>query len=199
MHIPAELYIAPSVSAAGLDAEHQHPSADVRHFVGDRCGIATVHEIVAAASRRGFGTSYTFVLAFQSLTNEAQNALLKLTEEPPAHTRIILIVPSEHLILSTLRSRLLRRTAGSAEEPTRDVPPALGAQLERIRELHKAEDGQGLRAFLRALIEAARPHAHASAVRAAIRLASQHTHAHNGLLKRMLEHLAYALASTRER
>ena len=41
-----------------------------------------------------------------SLTSEAQNALLKIFEEPGENTHFILIVPHEEIILPTLRSRL---------------------------------------------------------------------------------------------
>ena len=39
------------------------------------------------------------------LTTEAQNALLKLLEEPPAHLIFILVVGNLHLILPTIQSR----------------------------------------------------------------------------------------------
>lgn len=39
------------------------------------------------------------------LTHEAQNALLKICEDPPTNSRIILIVKNEENILPTLRSR----------------------------------------------------------------------------------------------
>lgn len=41
------------------------------------------------------------------MTEEAQNALLKLLEEPPAHSLIILITSKKELLLRTVRSRSL--------------------------------------------------------------------------------------------
>src|SRR6185437_10060929 len=41
----------------------------------------------------------------QALTPEAQNALLKLLEEPPAHTRIILGTENFDTLLPTIQSR----------------------------------------------------------------------------------------------
>src|SRR5688572_18167245 len=38
--------------------------------------------------------------------HESQNALLKLFEEPPAGVTLILVIPSDGILLSTLRSRL---------------------------------------------------------------------------------------------
>ena len=48
-----------------------------------------------------------FVIAAATLTSEAQNALLKTLEDPPANAFFLLIVPSPHMLLLTLRSRLI--------------------------------------------------------------------------------------------
>lgn len=45
------------------------------------------------------------ILAFEGLTTEAQNALLKILEEPPKHTIIIVCVSSLEFILPTIISR----------------------------------------------------------------------------------------------
>ena len=47
-----------------------------------------------------------FILTMNSITAEAQNALLKLLEEPPEYAHIFLILPSAHLLLPTVKSRL---------------------------------------------------------------------------------------------
>lgn len=47
-----------------------------------------------------------FILATSGITNEAQNALLKLLEEPPVYAVFFLIVPSAHLLLPTVKSRV---------------------------------------------------------------------------------------------
>lgn len=41
----------------------------------------------------------------ENLTDEAQNAILKISEDPPEHTLIILIVKNPEVLLPTLRSR----------------------------------------------------------------------------------------------
>jgi hypothetical protein len=53
------------------------------------------------------GSEKLIVIAASRLFHEAQNALLKLFEEPPEGTTIVLIVPGEGNLLATLRSRLL--------------------------------------------------------------------------------------------
>lgn len=52
------------------------------------------------------GEKKVFVLAFNTMTREAQNSLLKVFEEPTAGTHFFLITPSISTMLPTLRSRL---------------------------------------------------------------------------------------------
>ena len=47
-----------------------------------------------------------FIIEADSMTHEAQNALLKIFEEPNEYAHFFLIIPSEELLLPTLRSRL---------------------------------------------------------------------------------------------
>ena len=47
-----------------------------------------------------------FIVTTNGVTVEAQNALLKLLEEPGEHARFFLIVPSAHLLIPTIRSRV---------------------------------------------------------------------------------------------
>jgi hypothetical protein len=52
------------------------------------------------------------IVSGDTLTLEAQNALLKISEDPPAHARIIIIVKSEENLLPTLRSRFHKMYLG---------------------------------------------------------------------------------------
>jgi hypothetical protein len=52
------------------------------------------------------GSKKAIVISADRLFHEAQNALLKLFEEPPEGTSLFLIVPSEGIVLATLRSRM---------------------------------------------------------------------------------------------
>ncbi len=62
-------------------------------------------------SRAGFGTGDNarkiFVISAQSFTREAQNALLKIFEEPTAGTHFFIIIPRLDIILPTLKSRVI--------------------------------------------------------------------------------------------
>ncbi len=47
-----------------------------------------------------------FIIHFNNITVEAQNAMLKLLEEPASYAHFFLIIPSPHLLLPTVKSRL---------------------------------------------------------------------------------------------
>ncbi len=80
--------------------------------------ISQVREIIRRAHQRPFATAYQFlVIKARTIPVEAQNALLKVIEEPPAATRFIFIVERSTYLLPTILSRVsLLRTAriGSA-------------------------------------------------------------------------------------
>ncbi len=57
----------------------------------------------------------------QAMTEQAQNALLKLLEEPPACVRLILTCENRSQLLETVRSRLFPLTLGGVE-PAEAVP-----------------------------------------------------------------------------
>lgn len=64
------------------------------------------------------GAHRLIIIATERFFHEAQNALLKVFEEPPAGITLILVVPSSGILLPTLRSRL-------APLPTEDVPKSV--------------------------------------------------------------------------
>jgi DNA polymerase III delta prime subunit len=59
------------------------------------------------------GASKVLIISAPRIFHQAQNALLKIFEEPPAGVTLILIIPSEGILLPTLRSRLLPLPSGT--------------------------------------------------------------------------------------
>lgn len=85
--------------------------------------IETSREIKEFLKNKPFQSPAKVVLILEAplLTIEAQNALLKTLEEPPAHSFIILTTSHEKLLLPTIVSRCLIkriRTEIEAAEPT---------------------------------------------------------------------------------
>jgi hypothetical protein len=72
----------------------------------EKFGIDEARELIATASLKNTGGRTLFVLGVGSMTSEAQQALLKLFEEPQQGTQFVLLLPHGTL-LSTLRSRML--------------------------------------------------------------------------------------------
>lgn len=70
--------------------------------IGDARELKLAHEMRPVANNG----KKVFVIRFDSMTNDAQNALLKLLEEPAEYAHFFLIVPSAHLLLPTVKSRL---------------------------------------------------------------------------------------------
>lgn len=70
-------------------------------------GIDNSRELQSQASRKSItGNTRVFIIAISSITIEAQNALLKLFEEPPKGVHFFIIVPTSYIFLPTLRSRV---------------------------------------------------------------------------------------------
>jgi hypothetical protein len=89
----------------GLHA--RHPDLTVRTFEHEKFGVDDAHLIHEILIKKPAQSEWNVVVVYtHTLTEQAQNALLKILEEPPVHTRFILITDSIHPLLPTLRSRL---------------------------------------------------------------------------------------------
>ncbi len=73
-------------------------------------GIDDVRKIISDAHRRpdNGSSERVLVVATQFITEEAQQALLKIIEEPPVSTRFIFVIPTGYNLLPTLESRFER-------------------------------------------------------------------------------------------
>lgn len=111
----AAQYVAAGLlgTAAAQLAGHPYCSI-VRPVEGKSISIDTIREIIRFTTLRitsaggGAGHRVVIIEDAQRLTLQAQNALLKTVEEPPAGTTIILTAPDEQAVLATIRSRLQR-------------------------------------------------------------------------------------------
>lgn len=79
--------------------------------------IDDARQIKAAAESRPVivGGKKFFILEMNAITVEAQNAMLKLLEEPAEYTHFFLILPSAHLLLPTIKSRISFIETANAE------------------------------------------------------------------------------------
>lgn len=141
------------LAESGFNAE-QNPDLYVRtyaHFgveeareLRERAGLRAVS---SGASAKGgtLGKRRAFVLAMPGMTTEAQNALLKTLEEPPADAVFFFIVPAPDMLLPTLRSRAQMYSLGASAASIIDIEKFLALpvsqRLEALKPLlEKGED-----------------------------------------------------------
>lgn len=91
-----------------------------------------------AAQAPVVGETRVIIIVASRAYHEAQNALLKLFEEPPKGTVLFLILPSIGGLLPTLRSRVqVLKTAGSTE-PGAEIPEVAEKFLDVTKEKRSA-------------------------------------------------------------
>lgn len=90
----------------GTDNIRQNP--DFFSYSFALFGIEQSRTVIDLAAKKSFGgTAKIFQLEFGEATREAQNALLKLFEEPAANTYFFIYTPALENFIETLRSRLI--------------------------------------------------------------------------------------------
>ena len=78
----------------------------VREFACEELKMDDAHDIIAEAFIAEKETK-TIIIVAQNFRNEAQNALLKILEEPPKNIHFIIITRNKTALLPTIRSRLV--------------------------------------------------------------------------------------------
>ena len=107
---------------------------DLLQATHDTFGVDDARELARAALRRSLGGRAVFVLTVRSFTHEAQNALLKLIEEPIPGTHFFFIVPNTATLLPTLLSRfvVVPVTASTLEGGDSSLVDASSAAAEKF-------------------------------------------------------------------
>jgi DNA polymerase III delta prime subunit len=98
----------------------------------------------AQANRPVAGDKKIFIIETRALTVEAQNALLKVLEEPTSGTHIFMILPSAEVILPTLRSRVmiisLRNANNTHTEAKNFIKSSLSERLSIVADIAEEKD-----------------------------------------------------------
>ncbi|MDP3958090.1 MAG: hypothetical protein Q8Q36_01335 [bacterium] len=134
---------------------------DVAVFRYETLGIDEARDLRALASRKSFSAGKKiFIVAAHFMTREAQNALLKLLEEPTADTHFFIVTEHGATLLPTLRSRLSEVAEGSETVPEEALAaarhfaalsPAERLEAPEAKALIEEKDKQGMSLFLDAL------------------------------------------------
>ncbi len=115
-----------------------NPDMYVREY--QRFGIDDAIELRDRSSKRPVAGSHRiFIIATAGMTSEAQNALLKTLEEPPADAVFFFVVPAPETLLQTLRSRaqILTLVHTGEKEQTIDAKTFLAAPSQKRLDMLK--------------------------------------------------------------
>lgn len=130
--------------SVGFNAEG---NPDFRSESFEVMGIDEARALKEAAERKAVtGGKKIFIISARGITKEAQNALLKVFEEPPPDTHFFLMVPTMEILLSTLRSRLFilsaPKTSGieASSQAETFLRASAPARLKIIQGLLKSAD-----------------------------------------------------------
>lgn len=98
--------------------------------IEDARNVKTFHETKPIGS----SGKKIFILSMNGITIEAQNALLKLLEEPSEYSHFFLILPSAHLLLPTVKSRMqIVDVMKSERDGAKSALSTLSAEALRMR------------------------------------------------------------------
>ncbi len=106
--IPVILYGGTVEERAGeITAKYPTTKYTVTHIVAEKTSIliSQIHDLVKQLSVTSSRPRVVWIEEADKLTVPAQNALLKLLEEPPSNTRLLLTAGNPHSLLATIRSR----------------------------------------------------------------------------------------------
>lgn len=137
---------------------------DIHFFETDTYAIDDARLLKADHYVKSLGARSIFVASFASITSEAQQSLLKVTEDPVPNVHFFFLMPSLQGILPTLRSRFLivhvdadesagGKTAGAAgasraKKFLASTPPK---RLEMVAKLIEDKDKSAVLDFLNEL------------------------------------------------
>jgi hypothetical protein len=180
-----------------MDKHDRKAGADVFFLDAPRFGINEARTLKGMAFRKPVERDYrTFILTFSTITTEAQNALLKLFEEPPSTARFHIIVPREDILISTLRSRVAFHDMPTASRATTVALQFLQSsyrdRLETIAARAKAAD----MAWMEAVVNGSEVYFEEQGAYAPLKeiaFVRSYFHASGASKKMLLEHLALTL------
>ncbi|MEX0910027.1 MAG: hypothetical protein WDZ75_01900 [Candidatus Paceibacterota bacterium] len=90
---------------------HSSERCNAQKHIYSSLKIKQAKEISAAAKNKNTEDERRiFLIGFNAITREAQNALLKTLEEPPSGTSFVLLVPTSDILLKTIQSRCISIT-----------------------------------------------------------------------------------------
>jgi DNA polymerase III delta prime subunit len=190
---------AASLFVSSVPEAYKTPSIDVLHVVRDRFSIDDAREVSSQAQMRPFEAfKRVFVLVAQDIAVEAQNALLKLLEEPPAHALFYVVIPQTVQLLPTLASRLAfvpsEASFESSDAFSAFMDSSYAERLSAIAERTKEKDAVWIESILAGCEKTASAQSDETLLRSVI-FARSYVKTKGASVKMLLEDVALLLKS----
>ncbi len=121
---------------------------DYHEYVHDVFRLEHAHDLRHEQSMKGTeGGKKIFVIIFNTITRETENALLKTLEEPTQGTHFFFVVQNAGVLLPTIRSRMQTITLERGEEGSADtrtfvrtfLSSDIGTRMKMIEPMTKAK------------------------------------------------------------
>ncbi len=122
---------------------------DFAHLVIDVLKVEDARKLKAFSSEKGAsGSKRVFLVSVNNFLLEAQNALLKMFEEPIENTHFFLVVPDRNILLKTFMSRFYvistrQDIIEKGDEVEKFIKMPLSSRIEFIKDLLKETDEEG--------------------------------------------------------
>lgn len=173
---------------------------DIETIECERYTIAEARQLKIRASQTPLGSAQVFIIICENILREAQNALLKLFEEPSPQTFFIIVMPSVEGLLPTVRSRLSHQGRLTSEPvelafARKFLTAPVGERILMLQPILKEKN----RSRARTIVDALESELHAKGVSEKPDALQQVYFVRNYLadrsssLKMLLEHLAVTL------
>ena len=150
----ALVYIANSLASSAVPECYKTQSVDIHHVTVDRFGISDARTLAGQAAQTAVGKNgRIFVVTTNTIPVDAQNALLKLFEEPPKGVQFHIVIPQEGILIPTLRSRVQLMQAATEEISENEVfqtflRSSYADRLSYVADITKVKDTQAIQELM---------------------------------------------------
>ena len=144
----AILFLGTSLMEVGLDIVSLRLETEVDFIETDVLSISEVRKIITSAYGRPLEkATKTILIKANQIAHEAQNALLKILEEPPLTTKFILLLRGRNGLLPTLLSRLSLQSASETKNDDNKyfaefTKLPIAEKINLIALISKSKDGE---------------------------------------------------------
>ncbi len=144
----------------GVVIDFVSSQSEVTDTLVDKFGIDDARELIRVSHNRPVDAQeVVLIIRSNFITHEAQNALLKVLEEPPESTKFVFVLPPDFVLLPTLESRFNLRTKAENKEVKNNeefkdfLREDYKGRIIAIEKSVKAKDAQWQRSIKEGLIQ----------------------------------------------